>query len=224
MSLCPLKIFYHDFRANHISSTIHVDIKVMLLFLFVIECSLELGEWCSCNRLQRCKSQCVQTDLPGENVSEHHVIWQVSMYCCWVNTMPFNFPMCNMVFDNKPLCLIADMCVFLFTPTRTARSRWRSRLQCKALFGVGWHTVVILFSRFLPCFTLCFSSIYKMFPADKKRVENALASAHLPKGKVRKHRYFSGLVLVSIPSIQSVMILEVSREEKTGKWWQMFGF
>ena len=28
-------------------------------------------------------------------------------------------------------------------------------------------------------------SIYKMFPADKKRVESALASAHLPKGKVR---------------------------------------
>lgn len=27
-------------------------------------------------------------------------------------------------------------------------------------------------------------SIYKMFPADKKRVENALAAAHLPKGKV----------------------------------------
>ena len=27
-------------------------------------------------------------------------------------------------------------------------------------------------------------SIYKMFPADKKRVESALASAHLPKGKV----------------------------------------
>uniref|UniRef100_A0A4W4H9F9 PLC-beta PH domain-containing protein n=1 Tax=Electrophorus electricus TaxID=8005 RepID=A0A4W4H9F9_ELEEL len=27
--------------------------------------------------------------------------------------------------------------------------------------------------------------IHKMFPADKKRVENALASAHLPKGKVR---------------------------------------
>ncbi|XP_061551921.1 1-phosphatidylinositol 4,5-bisphosphate phosphodiesterase beta-2 [Phycodurus eques] len=26
-------------------------------------------------------------------------------------------------------------------------------------------------------------NIYKMFPADKKRVENALASAHLPKGK-----------------------------------------
>uniref|UniRef100_A0A674EL59 Phospholipase C beta 2 n=1 Tax=Salmo trutta TaxID=8032 RepID=A0A674EL59_SALTR len=26
-------------------------------------------------------------------------------------------------------------------------------------------------------------SIYKMFPADKKRVEGALASAHLPKGK-----------------------------------------
>ena len=28
-------------------------------------------------------------------------------------------------------------------------------------------------------------SIYKMFPADKKRVESALAAAHLPKGKVR---------------------------------------
>uniref|UniRef100_A0A3B5R076 Phospholipase C beta 2 n=1 Tax=Xiphophorus maculatus TaxID=8083 RepID=A0A3B5R076_XIPMA len=27
-------------------------------------------------------------------------------------------------------------------------------------------------------------NIYKMFPADKKRVESALASAHLPKGKV----------------------------------------
>uniref|UniRef100_A0A3Q2THG8 Uncharacterized protein n=1 Tax=Fundulus heteroclitus TaxID=8078 RepID=A0A3Q2THG8_FUNHE len=27
--------------------------------------------------------------------------------------------------------------------------------------------------------------IYKMFPADKKRVESALAAAHLPKGKVR---------------------------------------
>lgn len=29
-----------------------------------------------------------------------------------------------------------------------------------------------------------FLSIYKMFPADKKRVESALASAQLPKGKV----------------------------------------
>lgn len=28
------------------------------------------------------------------------------------------------------------------------------------------------------------ASIYKMFPADKKRVESALAAAHLPKGKV----------------------------------------
>lgn len=28
-----------------------------------------------------------------------------------------------------------------------------------------------------------------MFPADKKRVESALASAHLPKGKVGKYKH-----------------------------------
>uniref|UniRef100_A0A8C6UMI8 PLC-beta PH domain-containing protein n=1 Tax=Neogobius melanostomus TaxID=47308 RepID=A0A8C6UMI8_9GOBI len=31
--------------------------------------------------------------------------------------------------------------------------------------------------------------IYKMFPADKKRVDSALAAAHLPKGKVRHYRF-----------------------------------
>lgn len=42
-----------------------------------------------------------------------------------------------------------------------------------------------------------FLSIYKMFPADKKRVESALASAHLPKGKVRKYQHFNPYILLS---------------------------
>uniref|UniRef100_A0A669C133 Phosphoinositide phospholipase C n=1 Tax=Oreochromis niloticus TaxID=8128 RepID=A0A669C133_ORENI len=48
------------------------------------------------------------------------------------------------------------------------------------------HMLVHLYSRY-PCFllsgSLFFFSIYKMFPADKKRVESALAAAQLPKGK-----------------------------------------
>ena len=43
------------------------------MFVFVIKCTSELGKRHSCNRLQRCKEQCVQTRLPGENVSEDHV-------------------------------------------------------------------------------------------------------------------------------------------------------
>uniref|UniRef100_A0A669EUG1 Phosphoinositide phospholipase C n=1 Tax=Oreochromis niloticus TaxID=8128 RepID=A0A669EUG1_ORENI len=45
----------------------------------------------------------------------------------------------------------------------------------------------VFLDKIYPCFllsgSLFFFSIYKMFPADKKRVESALAAAQLPKGK-----------------------------------------
>lgn len=74
--------------------------------------------------------------------------------------------------------LSTDTSACLFTPTRTARSQSNSRSPCD---GVIFEAVIL--ARLLTVL-LCLASIYKMFPADKKRVESALAAAHLPKGKV----------------------------------------
>lgn len=51
----------------------------------------------------------------------------------------------------------------------------------------GSHSF-LQYNATFPALALSSCSIYKMFPADKKRVESALASAHLPKGKVGKYK------------------------------------
>lgn len=135
-------------------------------------CTSELGQWHPCNRLQCCEKQRVQICLPGEDVSD--VIWQFSLYCCWVTL--------NNVVKLSNCASIVDTPAFLFTPTRTARSQWKSRSR----FMTGKLVCTDLQISYW-AFHCVFISIYKMFPADKKRVESALASAHLPKGKVRKH-------------------------------------
>lgn len=110
--------------------------------------------------------------------------WQ-SWHHVWVNTIPSNLIVFKTVPDNHVLmvsfceCNLIDTSGFLFRPTRMARSLWKSKLQLSE--GVCRNEFHIFFLM-LHC---AFLSIYKMFPADKKRVETSLASANLPKGKVR---------------------------------------
>ena len=54
-------------------------------------------------------------------------------------------------------------------------------------------------------------SIYKMFPADKKRVESALSAAHLPKGKV---------VSLYLLYLQTAACSFYSQSKPSGGWLQ----
>lgn len=145
-----------------------------------MKCTTELGQWHPGDLLQRREKQLVQTSFPGENVSGHricdavHWIWKLCICLARLNLCLF---FCGFI-------LLTDTSAFLFTPTRTARSQSNSRSPSD---GVERHTVAVILTLercITECFTVSLASIYKMFPADKKRVENALAAAHLPKGKV----------------------------------------
>lgn len=121
VSVCPFKIFYNVLEPMTFQAQFMFTLNVIPLFVFVIKFTSELGKWHSCNCLQRCKKQCMQTSLPGENVSERHPTVQL----VWVNTVLNG--------NGKHLCSIVGTSALLFTPTRMARSQWKSRLQCNPL-------------------------------------------------------------------------------------------
>lgn len=182
-----MKVSYGFGLTDDTLNTAHVNNSG---FVFVIKFPSELGKWHSCDCLQRCKKQHMQTRIPGENVSEHH---KVSLFChVQCVTLPLS------------LCVRSQIC-----PPFSSHQQGRQDPGEKVgYFATVWWCRIAHNCYFLQQNAMCptrglavsFLSIYKMFPADKKRVESALASAHLPKGKVREYQHFSCVLSVRISS------------------------